>query len=439
MTDYVLIESGDADDAENVGALLGHPALVDYVLYGLEITNLNATNGEFDVTEGKAYISVGDLATSDGETRHEIGVAAHLDARAGESIATVDGRNYVYVDPQIGVGDSPTVNVYDSDGTPGDDELLIAILDAEDTDDDGVAESLTLVEQPNRGPVEEPETIAPPRGTVGVAGAIATGPQEAPLNALRGEYMTAPMDDEATQGDTSLLTLLKSGLDPAIYVERTLDGQGGAYGHQLEAALGRFARINSNLSWEYDTLSDVPNWSTNDGGASTWTYNVNSRPRRMTVEHDGSGSDDYGGAVSAALATYQSIGGFRITFHDVSYTDNADNELRIGLSDAGAADNLNDQNSIYFCQRGGSSQLKISGNGYSWVNVDFTSNHNLSLEYDGSEVRGYTDGNEKVSQSHSGNFDYKPVIQLFENGNKSASETIEVQQITVEPLPEVLQ
>ena len=31
MPDYVLIESGDANEAENVDAMFGHPALVDYV------------------------------------------------------------------------------------------------------------------------------------------------------------------------------------------------------------------------------------------------------------------------------------------------------------------------------------------------------------------------------------------------------------------------
>jgi hypothetical protein len=226
MTDYVLIESGDADDAENVGALLGHPALVDYVLYGLEITNLDATNGEFDVTDGKAYIDVGDLATSDGEPRHNIGVTAHLEARAGEPIATVDGPNYVYVDPQIGVGDSPTINVYDSDSGSADDELLIAILDAEDTDDDGVAESLTLAEQPNRGPVEEPETIAPPRGTVGVAGAIATGPREAPPDRANHMVINLPVTDSLAAGD-SVGYHLDLDEDRALTIEGEADGTGG--------------------------------------------------------------------------------------------------------------------------------------------------------------------------------------------------------------------
>jgi len=272
-------------------------------------------------------------------------------------------------------------------------------------------------------------------------GTINTGAIEAPLNALRGTFNRAPVNDSATQGDESILTLLASSQSPAVMLRRILDGQGGAYGHQLDGALGRFARLCANLSWEHDSLSDVPNWSSGDDGVSTWTFNVNGRPRRIHVEHDGSGgSDDRGGVVASALTTYQSLGGFRITFHDVSYTDNGtDNFLAIGVSNQGvtaSAWNTGDGflyvNQLLQTVNGG-----VSGSDS--VTIDWSSNHDISLEYDGTEVRLLVDGELVASRAYSTNADFSPIIQLKEATSSASAETVEAEQVTVEPLPEVLQ
>lgn len=153
MADYVLIESGDPDDAENVDAMFGHPDLVDYVHPDetFEFVNLDATAGTFDVTDGKAYHSVATLATSGGEDRHQLMVTAYSEGATDLELATVDGINYVWFDPQIGIGDSPTFEVTVAENAPSDEALLIGRLNATDDDGDSVAESLEVEGYNNRG------------------------------------------------------------------------------------------------------------------------------------------------------------------------------------------------------------------------------------------------------------------------------------------------
>jgi hypothetical protein len=62
-------------------------------------------------------------------------------------IETVDGTNYVWLDPQIGTTDSPQFVVGDRLGDfPSTESLFLFELEASDTDNDTVAETLTLTE-----------------------------------------------------------------------------------------------------------------------------------------------------------------------------------------------------------------------------------------------------------------------------------------------------
>jgi len=278
---------------------------------------------------------------------------------------------------------------------------------------------------------------------------IATGPLELPANATRGVYSEAPIDDQATVSDRSLLTLLKSGTIPAVFLERILDGGGGAYGHALEAPLGRFSRTNALLSWEYETLADVGNWTSKDGGNSVWTYDLVGRPRRLHVEHDGSGgADDYGGFVASVLATYESLGGFRITFKNVSFTANApeDNGFRLGFSSIADASVSPEKNGdgLYFREDGAGEYTLArtidrnatfsSGS----VAINWSETHDITIEYEGSEGVLLVDGSLEQSISFDQNNDYRPIVQLNQEADIAAAETIEVGQVIVEPLPEVL-
>jgi hypothetical protein len=267
----------------------------------------------------------------------------------------------------------------------------------------------------------------------------------APTNAESVVYARAPVDDEATQGTESVLTLLQSGIDPAMVMRRELDGQGGAYQHQLDAALGRFARLNANLSFEYETLADVPNWNSISDGISNFTFNVNGRPRRIRVEHDGSGgSNSNGGVQSSVLATSQSLNRLAISFHNVSFTNNAaSNRIELGLSNKSTDTQLSNSGDgilLEHSARNGTTggRLVVVNNGNSTLtspfSIDWNKNQDITFQYDGSVVTLLIDGVEKDALSFSTNSDYRPVIKLRAEDAVNDSEILEVGQITVEPI-----
>jgi hypothetical protein len=262
----------------------------------------------------------------------------------------------------------------------------------------------------------------------------------ASVNAERALYAEAPVNSDATAGTESVLKMLASGLDPTMTVSRTLDGQGGAYEHQFDAPLGRFARLNANLSFEVDSFSDLPYWSSNDGGVSNYSFNLTDRPRRLQVSHDGSGSsDDRGGVVSSVLTTSDSLGSFRITFSDVSFTNNNGGDaLVIGISDLTPDINIGSNGNGVYIEDGSGTNLLLVRNGSSsrlaLSNIDFSIAHDLTIEYNGSEARILIDGVLENSVPFSNNSSFSPLIQIKEESSVSASETVSVGQITVEPI-----
>ncbi len=276
------------------------------------------------------------------------------------------------------------------------------------------------------------------------SGSIQTGPTTSSTNAKRAIYQDAPVDNTATQGSQSKLTLLQSGLHPAMFMERTLDGQGGAYGHQLQAPLGRFARINANLSWEYDTLADVPNW--NFGGVSGATASLTGSPRRIQIDHTSSASGV--GSLNSPVVITRSEP-FRVVFSDVSFTDNDDgslnNRFALGINTADAGDPLRSSTGyeISFDAGNNSTRLRTFDSGSKQEKTtdhfpDYSTNHDFAIEYTQSEQRYIFDGTVigSVSQSFSSGA-FTPYIGL--ESTNGISNTLEVQKITVEPLPEVLQ
>jgi hypothetical protein len=268
----------------------------------------------------------------------------------------------------------------------------------------------------------------------------------ASVNAERALYAEAPVNDDATQGTESVLKMLTSGLDPTMTVSRTLDGQGGAYGHQLDAPLGRFARINANLSFEYDSFSDLTDTGNLDNGTTggNYSFSLNGRPRELTINHDGSttsGSDSLGSIQFTSLVSFESLGSWRLTFENVSFTRNdTGNALAIGISDADVITNFvsTTGNAIFFDIRGADSGVTLD-NGTetdSFINpsIDFSQEHDLSIEYDGSTVRFLVDGSQVGSGSFSVNADYLPFVTLVDDDSATASETVSIGQITVEPI-----
>jgi len=193
MVDSVLIESGDADDAENVDAMFGHPALADYVHPDEQFTiTPDLANDALDISAGKAYIGVTSLQTSGGDERRRLMVAVEKDPEADVAIANVDARNYLFLDAQLGVGDSPQWVVNDTGAAPSDESLLVATVDAEDSDGDESAEILQRVEYYNRGPELVAEGL--------------THPDDEPID-LRGTAFQGAGHDEVDVPQTRDLTV----------------------------------------------------------------------------------------------------------------------------------------------------------------------------------------------------------------------------------------
>lgn len=147
MPEYVLIESGDANEAENVDAMFGHPALVDYVHPDEQftITLTDFQNGTITVSSGKAYIGVEQLLVSTGEQRNQAMVAIERNEQT-VNLQTTNGINHLFLDANIGTKDSPLWKVFTTDDPPSPESIKVATIEADSTD------SSISVELHNQGP-----------------------------------------------------------------------------------------------------------------------------------------------------------------------------------------------------------------------------------------------------------------------------------------------
>lgn len=276
------------------------------------------------------------------------------------------------------------------------------------------------------------------------SGSMHTGPQTASTNATRAVYQNAPVNNQATQGTQSKLTMLQSGVTPAMYMERTMDGQGGAYGHQLQAPLGRFSRKSAQLGWDYGSLSDVPNYNTGQSGSSH-SFSLVNDPREVQIDTSTSSDSEFGG-INSTVPVTTSLGAFRLTFEDVFFSQNDDkNRFLVGLTDTdpSSIESSSDGNGIYVDIRGNGgivANVLDSGNKTTGglPNLSFTTPHDLSIEYDGTEARFYLDGGGKVILSYSVDADFRPFIRTEQDASASTGETGRVLRANIEPLSEVL-
>lgn len=136
MTDYTLIQSGDPDAAENVGAALGTIADIPILVEGLGVSNYDAGAPAVDLNAGKTC-HILDTALSEwtddqgnqqSETVHEVRFVCHLDARTGIGLTDAD-VNHVFVDPQWDTDDSPQIVVNTTNNLPLSTAVKIAEID----------------------------------------------------------------------------------------------------------------------------------------------------------------------------------------------------------------------------------------------------------------------------------------------------------------------
>ncbi|WP_128081401.1 hypothetical protein [Haloferax sp. ATB1] len=273
------------------------------------------------------------------------------------------------------------------------------------------------------GPVELGGEVVRPKG------ALDAGPHEAVVSDTK-VHAYLRTDDALAPGDDVSLVEWDAG-----YGKRTLkanaDGEGGLYGLRRPRA----ARLTERLMWEFETLADVPNWSSASSGGN-YTFSVTGRPRRLHAEHDGTGSGVFGAIFASALTTHESLGPFRITFSNVSYSANGSGKAIIGISNEDPTTRLDTSGTGMLAELGGGAAYSTLDNGNvtstptTW---DWSTTHDISIEYDGSEVRYLKDGVPLVTHDHAVPTDYRPIIQL-QDGSDGNAETLEVGEVIVEEL-----
>jgi len=123
MARYTLIQSGDFNAAENVGALAGdikREGIVD----GLKLSNLDTTAPSIDVAAGKTVhiipTQIAEATLDDGSTvseqRDQVQLVAHVDS---QTVSLTDGTvNELFLDPQANTDDSPQIESVTSGSPP---------------------------------------------------------------------------------------------------------------------------------------------------------------------------------------------------------------------------------------------------------------------------------------------------------------------------------
>jgi len=146
MARYTLIQSGDFNAAENIGALAGDIQR-EGIVSGLGLSGFDASVPEIDVSAGKTVHLIDsqtaeatlDDGTTVSEQRDQIQLISHVDP---QTVGLVDNAiNELYLTPQPAVDDSPNV-VATTTGDPTPDALKIGEID---TTNNTVSEQWNLI------------------------------------------------------------------------------------------------------------------------------------------------------------------------------------------------------------------------------------------------------------------------------------------------------
>jgi len=210
----------------------------------------------------------------------------------------------------------------------------------------------------------------------------------------------------------------------------------------VDAPLGRISWVNANLSWEVASFGKVDNWNENTEYSSS--ASITGRPRRLEL----SIHKEYGDAyriISDVLTTHDSLGAFRITFKDVSCTEiYGDRLMGVGIREINTGSFIKqstggdaaiayyiDSDYDYF-----STTTSNDGTAEMISDIDWGSNHDITIEWDGIDAKLLIDGVLQSSLSHSESADYRPSIEIARRGPGGDGEfdTIKVGEVIVEAL-----
>jgi hypothetical protein len=268
-----------------------------------------------------------------------------------------------------------------------------------------------------------------------------------PSNHIRNPFQNQNRPIAASRSDLS--AFYDNTLTAREWSDVVVDGDNSLFryddGYWVRVApTRRPQQITERLSWEYPALSDVPEWSTSAQSGTTATFNVNSFPRRIHVEHDGSNGSGRSriGAGAGVPITQGSLGTFRMRFLGTTYTYNdgetGDHELNIGITDQGESSNPSNGNGMFYRNfHSGNDRLRSMDGGTAtdatftaldWVNDPF----DIDIIHDGTDVWLEVDGVEKARVTDAPTGTMQPFIQAVDAGGSSNSETVEVGRFVVE-------
>ena len=312
MTDYHLLQDGDADDAGNANTLVGHPNLANYVPGdGLQVGPVDYANDVFDLSAGKAFLLLDTESTaSDAETRHLCLRTMYFDARSGIDLADGSGLNHVYARLNVGTSDSPKIDVWSDtkESNATSDSLKIAVIDAAnevvDTDfnrsPDGLFDQLTATDID--ATTISVDTLIWDDGSQQTSPGISPGD---PLDAENYYYDNNPSDGSAPQGTVRRAAIADkaNSLDSSIRfpggrIDGPIDLENTRYETSDES--GQAVDVAQRVSQALDNENLLYDDNPSDG--STPSGKVRSARRSDKTDRVVSSGTVPGGTISSAIS-----------------------------------------------------------------------------------------------------------------------------------------
>lgn len=121
---HTFPQTGDNDDAENFGQMIGRDNATGYVSSGMGLS-VDYGVPEVTISTGVAFVKQSSAtASSTGETRLDVGYVVQTPQQT-KSLADGD-NNYVYLQPNLGTNDNGQFIVYQDESNASSSELQIA-------------------------------------------------------------------------------------------------------------------------------------------------------------------------------------------------------------------------------------------------------------------------------------------------------------------------
>lgn len=126
LNNVVFPQSGDPNYAENFAQLIGQSDLSNFVEYGLNFT-VDYAAPSVEVSEGVCFVYSSTGSTSGGDSLSGQNYVTQL---ASTTVSLTDGDvNHIYVNPNVGTDDSPSIEAVLSEGNAPSTSVKIGEVD----------------------------------------------------------------------------------------------------------------------------------------------------------------------------------------------------------------------------------------------------------------------------------------------------------------------